>query len=209
MKFYDCHTAPSPRLVRMFIAEKNVKVKTIEVDLRNFEHLTPEFRAINPHCTVPVIETSNGTIITSTQGCWRYLEETKEDPPLLGKTPEEKAMIADLIWHIEMDGLQAVAEGLRNSAPRLKDRAVTGPENYAQIPDLASRGKVRARRFLESLEALIGDNEFILGDQFTAVDIFTFVIVEFAGWLKLDLPETDINSKGWYQRVISRPSSKL
>ena len=37
MKFYDCVTAPSPRRVRIFLAEKGLTVPTVQVDLRNGE----------------------------------------------------------------------------------------------------------------------------------------------------------------------------
>ena len=56
MKFYDCTTAPSPRRVRIFLAEKGITVPTVQVDLRSGEHLQPAFRKINPECTVPVLE---------------------------------------------------------------------------------------------------------------------------------------------------------
>ena len=45
MKFYDCSTAPSPRRVRIFLAEKGITVPTIQVDLRNGEQFSPAFRA--------------------------------------------------------------------------------------------------------------------------------------------------------------------
>ena len=32
MKFYDCKTAPSPRRVRMFLAEKGLEIDTVQVD---------------------------------------------------------------------------------------------------------------------------------------------------------------------------------
>jgi hypothetical protein len=41
MKFYDCVTAPSPRRVRIFLAEKGLTVPTVQVDLRNGEQFTP------------------------------------------------------------------------------------------------------------------------------------------------------------------------
>ena len=37
MKFYDCTTAPSPRRVRIFAAEKGISLPTVQVDLRNGE----------------------------------------------------------------------------------------------------------------------------------------------------------------------------
>jgi hypothetical protein len=56
MKFYDCTTAPSPRRVRIFIAEKGIAVPTIQVDLRNGEQFSPAFRAINPEYLLLTVE---------------------------------------------------------------------------------------------------------------------------------------------------------
>ena len=41
MKFYDCTTAPSPRRVRIFLAEKGIRLDTVQVDLRNGEQFAP------------------------------------------------------------------------------------------------------------------------------------------------------------------------
>lgn len=209
MKFYDCTTAPSSRLVRMFIAEKGLDIETQQVDLRNGEHLTAAFRHINPYCTVPVLETDDGQRFTSTQGCWRYLEEQFPDPPLMGTTAAERALVADRVWRIDIDGFFAAAEGLRNLAPGLKDRAVTGPQNYAQIPNLGKRGKARTQHFLEHFEELLAGNRFVAGDRFSAADIMALVAIDFAGWIKLTLPPDAANAQRWYQAVASRPSASL
>jgi glutathione S-transferase len=37
--------------VRIFLAEKEISVPTIQVDLRNGEQFSPAFKAINPECT--------------------------------------------------------------------------------------------------------------------------------------------------------------
>ena len=74
MKFYDCATAPSPRRVRIFLAEKGITVPKVQIDLRNNEHLTPAFREINPEATVPVLELDNGTRITDAIGICVYFE---------------------------------------------------------------------------------------------------------------------------------------
>ena len=63
MKFYDCATAPSPRRVRIFLAEKGISLPTVQVDLRNGEQFTDAFRAINPDCTVPALQLDDGTVI--------------------------------------------------------------------------------------------------------------------------------------------------
>ena len=85
MKFYDCTTAPSPRRVRIFLAEKGISVPTVQVDLRNNEQLTPAFRAINPDATVPVLELDNGTRINDAIGICIYFEAIHPQPPLMGE----------------------------------------------------------------------------------------------------------------------------
>jgi glutathione S-transferase len=211
MKFYDCATAPSPRRVRVFIAEKGLadRIETVEVDLRGGAHLQPGFRAINPNCTVPVLETDAGERFLSTQGCWRYLEAAFPEPPLMGRTPEEQGRVADLDWWAEMDGFMAVAEALRNSAPRLKDRALVGPHNYAQIPELAERGRQRVPRFFERLDEILDGREFLAGDFFSVADITALCTVDFAGWLKLSLPDGAANARRWHEATSGRPSAAL
>lgn len=211
MKFYDCATAPSPRLVRMFIAEKGLgdAIETVEVNLGEQEQLGDAFLAINPFATVPVLETDDGERFLSTQGCWRYLEETQPDPVLLGRDARERAAIADWSWRCEIEGFLAVGEGLRNRAKRLADRALTGPHNYAQIPELAERGVTRTGHFFEMLDDELATREYVAGDAFSAADILAFVAVEFAGWLKLNLPEDAANAKRWFDTVKARPSASL
>ncbi len=209
MKFYDCKTAPSPRRVRIFIAEKNIDIETIEIDLKNGEQLTPEFKKLNPNCTVPVLALADGNNLTSTAGIRRYLEAKFPDIPLMGRTVEEKGRIADVQWRIEMEGLMAMSEALRNSTPRMAGRALTGPVNYEQIPALAERGKLRVQRFLDGVESMIGSQKYIAGDEFSVADIDLLVVVDFANWIKLGLSESAKNSKRWYEAVSQRPSANL
>ena len=211
MKFYDCSTAPSPRRVRIYIAEKGLsdRIETVEVNLREAAQMTPEFAAINPNRTVPVLETDDGARFLSTQGCWRYLEAAFPEPPLMGRTPAEQGRVADLEWWAEMDGFMAVGEALRNSAPRLKDRALVGPHNYAQIPALAERGLQRVPRFFERLDELLEGREFLAGDFYSIADITAQVSVDFAGWLKLTLPDSASNARRWHEAVSARASAKL
>jgi glutathione S-transferase len=48
MKLYDYAPAPSPRRVRIFLAEKGLEVETVQVDLAQGEERDTPFRALNP-----------------------------------------------------------------------------------------------------------------------------------------------------------------
>jgi glutathione S-transferase len=208
MKLYDCVTAPSPRRVRIFLAEKGISVATVQVDLRNGEQFTPAFRAINPDCMVPVLELDNGTKITDILSICRYFEELHPDPPLMGRNAEERAVIASWLHRIEWDGFLAAMEAFRNSTPGLKGRALPGPEAYEQIPALAERGRTRIQHFFGWLDARLAENEFVCGPGYTVADISGMVAVDFAGWAKLKLPEHVTHLRRWHAAVSARPSAK-
>ena len=134
MKFYDCTTAPSPRRVRIFLAEKGISLPTVQVDLRNGEQFSPAFRAINPECTVPVLELDNGTTIADIVGIFRYFEEVNPEPRLMGHTGEEKALVESWQRRTERDGFYAAMEAFRNSTPGLKGHALPGPSPTSRSP---------------------------------------------------------------------------
>ena len=209
MRFYDCKTAPSPRRARIFIAEKGIEIETVEVDLRSGEHLKEEFVALNAHATVPVLQLEDGTCLSSTTAIWHYLDAVHPDPPLMGASPIERGRVADLQWHIEMGGFMAMAEYMRNSAQGFKGRALTGPVNYDQIPELAERGKQRIERFLAEIDNLVGEKPFVAGDYYSVADIDLLVLIDFAAWRKLKLPEDAITARRWYDSVSARPSAAL
>lgn len=208
MKFYDCATAPSPRRVRMFLAEKDLTVPTVQVDLRAGEQLRPEFLKLNPWATVPVIELDDGTAISEASACCRYIEEVHPQPPLLGSTPKDKGVIAMWDHRCEFDGFFAVAEALRNEVKGMAGRALAGPVDYEQIPALAARGRARVQHFFEVLDARLAESAFVAGPEFSVADITAFVAVDFAGWLKLVPAEGAHALRRWLDGMRQRPSAK-
>jgi glutathione S-transferase len=207
MKLYDCATAPNPRRVRIFLAEKGVTVPLVPVDLRNGEQFTPEFRAINPEGTVPVLEFDDGKRIAEVVAICTYFELTHPEPRLMGTDAEDQAIVAAWQHRVEREGLWAVADAFRNTARGLKGRALPGPENYEQIPELAERGKTRVARFFEKLDAALTDREFVAGDRYSIADISALVLVDFAGWIKLTIPDACANLRRWHQTISARPSA--
>jgi glutathione S-transferase len=209
MKFYDCSTAPSPRRARMTICEKRVEVETIEVDLRTGGQFAPDFVAINPRCTVPVLVTEAGEALCDNASIVRYLEAEFPDPPLLGRSSIEQARVAEWVWRAEFEGLIGVMEVLRNTSKALKDRALPGPDPVPQIPELAERGRGRAERFFTALDERLKDVPWLAGDGFSYADITAFVFVEFAGWVKL-VPGEELQAlASWREACAARPCGSV
>jgi glutathione S-transferase len=206
---YDCATAPSPRRARILLAEKGIAHETVQVDLRNKEQLSDAFRAINPQCTVPALRTEEGDVFTDNAAIAAYLEAQFPNPPLLGRTPAEKAEIASWHWRVEFEGLLAIAEALRNSAPAMANRALPGPVDYAQIPELAQRGLSRVQQFFDMLDKHLEGRAFIAADQFSIVDITAVVAIDFARVVRIKPGEQHVNLRRWREDMAKRPSFSL
>lgn len=207
MRFYDCKTAPSPRRVRVYLAEKGIELDTVQVDLGSGEQFGEAFRKVNPECVVPVLELDSGQCISEVLAIWHYLEELHPEPALFGKTPEERAAV--LMWNakVEQLGLWAMVDAFRNSAKALANNALPGPDSYRQIPELAERGRQRIIRFFERLDGHLADNEYVAGNFYSVADISAMVVVDFAAWIKITVPESAPHLARWYATVSKRPSA--
>ena len=101
----------------------------------------------------------------------------------------------------ELEGFAAVMEGVHNAAPRLAGRAIAGPHDYAQIPELVERSKRRVANFYSDMDTRLGDVSFIAGKNFSAADITTLVAVDFATRALDMLVPAESRALGyWYER---------
>lgn len=207
--FYDCATAPSPRRARILLAEKAVPHQTVNIDLASGEQRGPAFAAINPRLTVPALALEDGTVLTDNAAMAAWAEAAYPNPPLLGTTPLEKAAVASWNARVEFEGFMAIAEGFRNSSPAMANRALTGPVDYAQIPELAERGKARLLAFIDTLDAQLASHEHVAGDAFSLADITAVVAVDFARILKVKPVERHAHIARWRATMAARPSMAL
>jgi glutathione S-transferase len=206
---YDCATAPSPRRARILLAEKGVAHATVQVNLAQGEQLGEAYRAINPMCTVPALKLDDGGLLTDNAGIAAYLEAAYPEPPLMGRTPAEKAEIASWNWRIEFEGLMPIAEALRNSSPGMVNRALPGPVNYAQIPELAQRGVARLQNFFNTLDAQLAGRDTVVASGFSLCDITAAVAVDFARIVRVKPGDQHANLRRWREAMAQRPAFNL
>jgi glutathione S-transferase len=209
MLFYDCSTAPNPRRARMFIAEKGWEIETRDISIAKGEQLSPEFKAVNPRATIPVLVTDEGTVLTENLGIAAYLEAACPEPPLMGRTADEKGLV--LMWNamVEQHGGMPVAEALRNTHPAFANRAIPGPTDFPQIPELAERGLKRIGLYWDLLEERLQASPWLAGEVFTLADISAFVFADFARVVKQSIPDHCTATRAWYDAIKSRPSASL
>jgi len=209
IKLYHSNGSPNSRRVRIFLAEKNISVETINVDLGAKEQFSDAYRAINARSVVPTLVSANGISIGEVPAIWRYLEEINPGNPLLGSSPEEKALIAMWERRAELEGFAAVMEGVRNAVPGLKGRALSGRHAYEQIPEIVERSKQRVSNFFADFNERLQVAAFVAGNDFSVADITTLVAIDFAaGGMKLTIPAEHTALQAWYDKVSGRPASK-
>lgn len=208
MKLYDAEWAPSPRRVRVYLAEKGIKVDRVAVDLRSNEQLSDAFLKINPRATVPALALDDGEIITESEAICRYFEALHPEPPLFGRTPLEIARISSWTSVIESQGYAAAVYTLRNTRSAFADRATPGVRAaMPQIPELATRGAIMWGGFVEELDAQLSASEWVAGDDYSFADITALVAIDFATRTKLAVPEGCGAIARWHAATGARPSA--
>lgn len=208
MKLYDFERAPNARRVRIFVAEKGIDVEKITVDLGNKDQMGDEYKAVNPRLAVPALELDDGTILTESVAICRYLEEIQPEPALFGTGALGKATVE--MWHrrMELEGMQACADAIRNSVPFFENRGIPGPFDFAQIPELSERGAKRIDIFFDMLDAHLADSTFVAGDDYSIADIAALCAVDFAKVVKKRPSDNQPNLQRWHETVSARPSAK-
>jgi len=207
MKLYQSNGSPNSRRVRIYLAEKGISMPFVPVDLGAREQFSEAYAAINPRRVVPALVLDDGTTVAEVPAIILYLEETHPNPPLLGNSPKEKAMVAMWERRMELEGFASVMETVRNGAAHLEGRAIAGPRGYDQIPSLVDRGRRRIADFYSDLETRLAEVPFVAGDQFSVADITAVVAIEFASKaLGLSMPAEHAASRRWYGAVASRSS---
>lgn len=210
MKLYDCAMAPNPRRARIFLAEKGLELPKIEINILEGENLAPEFLAINPRGLLPTLELDDGTRFDEVMAICRYVEELHPTPPLLGRTPVERALVESLQRKMEFDGMIAGSEVFRNTHPKFAARSIPGGagQEISAIPELVTRGRQTLGRFFDWLERYLERSPYLAGEVFTMVDITALCAVDFVGWVNMPIPAGNTRTQRWHEEVSARPSAK-
>lgn len=193
---------PNPRALRMFLAEKGLKLESIEVDLMGAENRRAPYTDKNPGGQIPALELDDGRVIGETVAIFEYLEEKHPEPALIGKTPEERAETRMWQRRVEL----RVTENLYNGF-RFAEGLDLFKNRMHCLPEAAAGLKTVAKKNLEWLDGLLGDRKFIVPDRFTIADIILYCAVDFGGSVGQPIDDRLARVKAWYERIGARPSA--
>src|SRR5216684_6960662 len=122
MKIYGFALAPNPRRLRIFLAEKGLKIPSEEVDISQGKNRTPEMLAKNPAGGLPFMELDDGTHLAESVAICRYLEGLHPEPNLMGKDNHERAVIEMWNRRIELGLFGAIGRAFQHTNELFKGR---------------------------------------------------------------------------------------
>jgi glutathione S-transferase len=200
MKFYNS-IGPNPRVVRMFMAEKGIKIPSEDVDLMKGDNRREPYLSKNVHGQMPTLELDDGSTVSEITAICEYLEDTHPRPALIGTTPAEKAECRMWTRRVDLNICEPMANGFRFSQglPLFKDRIVTVPEGADGLKKIAQDR-------LKWLDGQLATREFLCGKRFTLADILLFCFLEFGASVGQPLNPENKHVAAWFARVKARPS---
>ena len=202
MKLYNS-IGPNPHVVRMFMAEKAIKLPTVEIDLVKGENREGPHLKRNPQGQMPTLELDNGQCIAEILAICEYLEDKHPTPALIGSTPEEKAEARMWTRRIDLNICEPMANGFRFSQglDLFKTRIFTAPEAADSL-------KAMAQDKIKWLDKQMADGrEFVCGKRFTLADVLLYCFLDFGAHVGQPINPDFKNVSAWFARVKTRPSA--
>ena len=193
---------PNPHVVRMFMAERDIKIPRQEIDILGGENRREAYLAINPTGQCPALRLHDGHVITEITAICEYLDEITPGQTLIGSTPEERAETRMWVRRIDLNVVEPIGNGFRYS------QGLKMFHNRIHcIPAAAEDLKQIAQEWLTKFDRLMAGKEQVCGHRFTLADILLFCFLEFGVSVKQPLNRELTNLMAWHARMKARPSA--
>jgi len=202
MIYFDAaNPAPNPRRVRIFLAEKGIKLTTKLLSIPAGEHKHPDFLAINPLGQVPALALDDGEVITESLSICRFLEALNPDPPLFGRGPKGVAEVDMWVRRVELRLMMPVGMVWAHTHP------FTARVVKPQYTEYGESNRPRALVAMAEIDAALESRPWLAGKDYSMADIVLLSVVDFAEWIGLKMPEELGNLRSWHERASARPSA--
>jgi len=199
VKLYAFPIAPNPTKVRVYLAEKGIEIEQVTVNLPKGEQRAAEHRSRSPLGKLPVLELDDGSFLTESLAIIEYFEELHPEPPMLGRTPLERARVRELERLADLGVLLRVGRIVH---------ATRSPLGLPPNPAIAEEERRLLPGALAVLEARIGDAPFLAGERPTVADCTLFAAFGFARFGGVEIDPACTRLLRWYERFGQRPSAR-
>jgi glutathione S-transferase len=224
--YHSTHSTCSQK-VRLCLEEKQIDWAGRHLNLRRFEHLAPEFLALNPAGMVPVL-VDEGRALTESRVINEYLDDAYPGVGLRPADPYARARMR--LWTRYADGAPAEAVKIPSFAKNIQPELQRLPRAEAlamieRIPDPVVRSRwhkaategfstedlrpsiERLADMVERMDRALLDGPWLAGDAYSLADIDIAPFVQRLVRIDLfHLVEAHPRVAGWYARISSRPA---
>tara|TARA_R110000787_G_scaffold235621_6_gene342369 strand:+ start:5967 stop:6575 length:609 start_codon:yes stop_codon:yes gene_type:complete len=178
----------SPHIV---LREVGAKFELVKVDLATRKTETgADFSKINPRGYVPALELDDGSVLVEGPAIIQYLAD--QNPAAdLAPSPTDRARYELQSW------LTFIGTELHKQFSPLFNPTSVEAQKKASV--LALKGR------FDYLADQLATRPYIMGDKYSVADAYLFVVLSWAGFVKLDLsPWPALGS--YLQRIAGRPA---
>ena len=203
MLFYDSpNPAPNPRRVRIFLAEKGLRVPTAQVSIRNREHKGDDYLSINPLGQTPSLALDDQAVLTESVAICRYFEVLHPEPPLFGVGAENIAQVDMWTRRVELRLMVPLSMVWIHAHPYT---ARIVPHQFKDFGESERRRVLAAmREFDHALER----RDWLDGTRYSIADIVLLTTIDFATFIGMPVPDDVPALAAWHARATARPSSQ-
>jgi RNA polymerase-associated protein len=184
MTLYSGTTCPYSQRCRIVLFEKGMDFQVIDVDMTN----KPEDLAvINPYNRVPVL-VERDLVLYEANIINEYIDERFPHPQLMPADPVMRAR-ARLFLHNFEDQLFDHIDDIESDDPKVAEKA---------------RGIVRDN--LTQIAPIFNKQEYMLGDEFSMLDVAIAPLLWRLGHYGIELPKQAAPLLKYAERIFSRPA---
>lgn len=184
MTLYSGTTCSYSHRCRIVLFEKGMDFQVIDVDMAN----KPEDLAvINPHNTVPVL-VERDLVLEQANIINEYIDERFPHPQLMPADPVMRARARLFLHNFEDQLFRHIADIESGNAKAADKARATIRDNLTQIVPIFSR------------------QEYILGDEFSMLDVAIAPLLWRLGHYGIDLPKQAAPLLKYAERIFSRPA---
>jgi glutathione S-transferase len=196
LRLHHFPLCPFCRKVRIVLHEKEEQP---ELEAVEPWHHQRELAVLNPAAEVPVLE-DGGRVVCDSWAICEYLDETRPEPGLLGKSLMERAEIRRLVAWFDTKFTREVTDLLWGE--KLIKRVKGNAPNSAAVRN----GLVNIHAHLDYIGFLFDRRNWLAGEALSLADIAAAAQLSVLDYLG-DVPwEGHPGAKIWYARIKSRPS---
>lgn len=205
MKLYIFQVAPNPTKVRLYLAEKIaggavIDIPQVSVNLPKGEQRAPAHLARNPLGRLPVLELNDGSCLTESLAIIEYLEECFPQPPLIGRSPLERAHVRELERIADLGVLLPVGRIIH---------ATRSPIGLPPNPEIAAHFRTILPEGLRLLDTRLADGRpFVAGERLSIADCTLAAALQFARFGKVEIEPTFAHLLRWDARYRERAAAK-